>query len=290
MNSLTKPFLVEYRCQCGHLLFKGMISAGSRLEIKCKRCANIVTLSGNIFSDTQDDHFILILGEDGKILEASPSVERAMGYSLDEIKSLTIFDIAPMATIEVFKKMHNVMKRDDKHTFLSDSKFRRKDGSDIFLRSKFKVHKYAGRDCMMVFYKVVGSSLTFEFSKDLVDFECKNLEVCELVSEISTDGMILYVSRKLTEFFGKPSVDILGTSFFDYFDKDFSIKLKKDFEKMVDIQRSFIIPKQKMFSSTSYDTANDSINGDFNIFFTPQYHPDNTIKGFKTIIRSSSNC
>lgn len=46
-NSTTiesMPLLQEYRCDCGKLLFKGLLVKGI-VEIKCKRCQDIKRVS-----------------------------------------------------------------------------------------------------------------------------------------------------------------------------------------------------------------------------------------------------
>jgi|GEM_PF-5446131 len=53
---MKEECLNDYRCDCGKLLFKGSELRG-KIEIKCKRCGKIRTISGK---------FVPLLCRDGK--------------------------------------------------------------------------------------------------------------------------------------------------------------------------------------------------------------------------------
>lgn len=42
---MGKDWYQEYRCECGKLLFKGVL-VDSEVEVKCKGCKKLVTLKG----------------------------------------------------------------------------------------------------------------------------------------------------------------------------------------------------------------------------------------------------
>lgn len=87
----------EYRCSCGHLLFRGapMLSC---MEIKCHSCQKRVTLgvAKNILtSGNQSTQYVFIVHvtiQEGKpvprIVDCSPSATDALGYTRDEFLAM----------------------------------------------------------------------------------------------------------------------------------------------------------------------------------------------------------
>ena len=57
--------LIEYRCQCGKLLFKGFLLMGV-IETKCKRCGQI-----KIFQDFDENPLVNIHRTNGHVLPKS---------------------------------------------------------------------------------------------------------------------------------------------------------------------------------------------------------------------------
>lgn len=84
--------LIEYRCVCGKLLFKGLLLS-CKLEIKCKRCGAV-----KIFrSDTRGIRsFMFVVDGDGKIMDACNGVS-ALEYSRQYVIGKFLSDILPLA-------------------------------------------------------------------------------------------------------------------------------------------------------------------------------------------------
>ena len=84
----------EYRCDCGKLLFKGMLSSG-RIEIKCLRCGKILTISDSNIINGPVDNYSISFKPNGEIVDASLSVEKILGYKPDELigKKFTMFHL-----------------------------------------------------------------------------------------------------------------------------------------------------------------------------------------------------
>jgi len=58
----NSKILIEYRCQCGKLLFKGLLIIGV-IETKCKRCGQI-----KLFQDFDENHLVHISKTNGKLV------------------------------------------------------------------------------------------------------------------------------------------------------------------------------------------------------------------------------
>ena len=43
-NRRRPPPLQDWRCSCGHLLFRAELKAGTKLETKCRQCGRIVVI------------------------------------------------------------------------------------------------------------------------------------------------------------------------------------------------------------------------------------------------------
>ncbi len=87
--------LSDQRCQnCNKLLFKGVLGLGL-VEVKCPRCGNISILhSFDELLVSNPDAYILVFEPGGRIVAASDSALRQLGYSTEELTSLTMQDLA----------------------------------------------------------------------------------------------------------------------------------------------------------------------------------------------------
>lgn len=83
--------LIEYRCACGKLLFKGLMLV-SVVEIKCKRCGKTKTFKDNMRGIRS---FMLVVDGGGRIVDACEGVaalERSRQYVVGKFLS----DILPL--------------------------------------------------------------------------------------------------------------------------------------------------------------------------------------------------
>ncbi len=99
MKSLS---LNEYRCQCGKLLLKGIFFDGI-LEIKCKRCGKVNRI-GKIKHKTDNSHYLLILNEEGIIINSNDIASLTLGYKKEELIGSNLSLINPTFPKEIFNK------------------------------------------------------------------------------------------------------------------------------------------------------------------------------------------
>lgn len=83
--------LIEYRCDCGKLLFKGFMLV-SVVEIKCKRCGKTKT-----FRDTMRGirSFMFIVDDGGVIVDACEGVA-VLGYDREHALGKSVSQLLPL--------------------------------------------------------------------------------------------------------------------------------------------------------------------------------------------------
>jgi PAS domain S-box-containing protein len=70
----------EWRCDCGRLLFKGVLMVGV-METKCSRCKRMVYIQQFESVTTSEPSLFMLLSLDGEIMAVSNSVREVFGYS-----------------------------------------------------------------------------------------------------------------------------------------------------------------------------------------------------------------
>lgn len=82
----------EYRCDCGKLLFKGVVIT-SHIEIKCSRCGKIKAVSGITEGLSAERFCTLFLDDKGRILNTGEAVKDIFGYTKDEAVKMNVDEI-----------------------------------------------------------------------------------------------------------------------------------------------------------------------------------------------------
>jgi PAS domain S-box-containing protein len=95
---MEPAFLNEYRCDCGRLLFKGVLLR-CKVEIKCKRCGKIKSI---VFEEeklkdknlcTLDPcHFLSEIDSKGKFLSVNSKMAKELGYTAKEMIGRSLFE------------------------------------------------------------------------------------------------------------------------------------------------------------------------------------------------------
>lgn len=264
--------LLEYRCACNHLLFKGIISPGSNLQVKCKNCAKVVSCGSSV--ETEElvrDRFIFLLGDKAQILDSSISAVRVLGYSIEELRQMSVFDFVSHVDLFDWYKLMDLLNNMPNKFFVSDTNFTTKSGGRVKLRTKFKKHDLIKGSAVVVFYELMDSQVEDIF------FQSPNVSLLNLVIEISIDGTILYINDEFfSRFKGKKKVDILGKKIYDFFDEPHDQQFKNDLKLFNSLHKTAI------FHQIIFKCENKE---EFDLILTPVYYPDNRIKGFKVILK-----
>lgn len=85
--------LIEYRCACGKLLFRGLLLF-SIVEVKCKRCGAVKQFKDNT-SFRVPISFVLTIHEDGRIFDACRTAEYVLAYPREALFKMSIGDLCP---------------------------------------------------------------------------------------------------------------------------------------------------------------------------------------------------
>lgn len=103
MSSTSSPHLIEYRCNCGKLLFKGLIYI-STVEIKCKRCGVTRVFRGSSCESTHS--FMLVVDNGGRVVDACDGImlfELSRQYVVGKFLS----DILPLVRDAHYQRIIN---------------------------------------------------------------------------------------------------------------------------------------------------------------------------------------
>lgn len=133
--------LYSYRCNCGKLLFKGLL-ADSTIQIKCKKCGDLMSFQGQKDHVSPDGNHALMFNSDGRVISASSNIQELLGYSLEELLLKEYSDLlasAPHRLIETNIRRFWSLPSKERYFFKSKVSLKRSDGRFIAgnMQSKF---------------------------------------------------------------------------------------------------------------------------------------------------------
>ena len=86
--------------------------------------------------------------ETKRILEFNPTLHRSLGYTIEELRELTLYDILDHDQESVNRNIRHIMK--EGRTFLGERKYRRKDGSIMDVEVSVSTTAYDGKEVMCI--------------------------------------------------------------------------------------------------------------------------------------------
>jgi len=128
---MDSTFLREYRCDCGRLLFKGVVVT-SHIEIKCSRCGKINAISGIADGFSSERFYTLFLDNRGRVLNTSESARDILGYSKKEITQKYISEIISIPGSDFFEKVDLAFSTDSSadHSVKYDARQKKNNGEE----------------------------------------------------------------------------------------------------------------------------------------------------------------
>jgi PAS domain S-box-containing protein len=256
--------LRTYRCICGKLLFKGLLLS-STIQIKCKKCGELISFQGLSDQPTREDKYALMTDKQGRVISASSNIRRLLGYELDEFLSHTLSSLTPKSSDKIFfdgfKRMWAI-KNKQKYYFKSQTMHRRKNGSQIVGTMISKFITTPNGDYLFGIFRP-GLSPTQSMNEP----EFAGLIQYPYFGHINIDGVITYsayakenvVKKPLTKFLSEEKTSV---------EKELSVKLKKC--------KPFCLLAKRYSNSRSGNLI--TMDG----FFTPSLDKHGKVTGFLT--------
>jgi PAS domain S-box-containing protein len=109
---MEKINLEEYRCPCGKLLFKGIVLK-SFVEIKCKRCGEIISF-GDLLKSEAPFSFFMSVDRKGVIKDICRGAEIILGYSRSDLVGKSITSLCPMVHDKIAEHNNKKPKKNQK--------------------------------------------------------------------------------------------------------------------------------------------------------------------------------
>src|SRR5205085_9973189 len=87
------------------------------------------------------------VAEGGRIVEANPAYQKMLGYSLEELRRRTIFDLTHPEDVEANRQLYAEMRTGRRHSYQIEKRFIRKGGSVFWGRlTAYPLRDEGGRD------------------------------------------------------------------------------------------------------------------------------------------------
>lgn|SRR5574343_235402 len=266
---MSKGVIIEYRCDCRQLLFKGTIVL-SRIELKCKRCSKVVVIDPDN-SDDGAQHYGIMVDSNLNIINASKNASNILGYSNEEFLNMKGYELSPYYTKDEAVVNFNTSIKIKEKPIAFDSAHKTKDGKIINLRVRTHTTGIFNKGYVLYLFETI----------DLVDNintkDCANFEVFDTIFSFNNDGNVDYVSNKICTDLNWNKFNILGVNF----------KTLLDLDSVPDFDR-----KLKAFNSTRFPFEIDGLkikNADNfplkKAFFLPRYKDDGHLRGYAVIFR-----
>jgi len=133
---MSSTLLVEYRCACGKLLFKGLLYQ-SIVEVKCRRCGEVTTRGLN----EAPAHAVLESDIKGNLVEISGNVVGVLGSGREHFIGRHLFEVLPL--------LRDAPEKAPEHAYsFTDTVLRLHDGSEqkvaSCILSKYQDGSFAG--------------------------------------------------------------------------------------------------------------------------------------------------
>lgn len=261
--------LFEYRCDCGQLLFKGLLF-DSTLEIKCRRCKKILGLKENPLAQNPEKSYVILYDHKGDVVGTSASSHKILGYTQDDLLTKNIRDISLFIKDNLqYKKLLHKVKKVGIEPLIVETFHRKKSGEIVSIRARIKLQIVQNKAYAVVFHEIVKRDNAFTYYPEPLS---DKIVPCKYVSEMNTDNLFTYVSTGFSDLLQREQIDMIGKSLFEFCPSRESSRLKRDFALMLEHQRSFRIPQLKLQKKDRSFIECDTC-------FITHYREDNSLRG-----------
>lgn len=260
--------LFESRCTCGQLLFKGFLK-DSLIEIKCRKCKKILSITGSNILNGIENYFLLY-DSSGYVVDTYSSKETILGYKKEELLGKHIDSI----DLHVDRDLHeNLWKKANMTRFdplLVETFHKRKNGELVCVQENIQFRTINEKNYAIVSYEVVEKSKGAIYQLNIAP----TLEnISGPVAEINIDGLITYVSNEFASDLIFGSFEMLGKSFFNFCADEIAETFKTQFSALLHSRKSFSVPYMKLVKK-------DKSVVRYNLSFITTYQKNNSLRGF----------
>lgn len=196
---LTSP-LLEYRCTCGRLLFKGVVRIAP-IQIKCRRCGCVQTFGSA--EGGEDRRYGFMVNGAGRITAVSETAPAILGYTAEELYGMDAGQL---------------------HAYVPSAPRRCPSRTSLMAHETHRT-KSNGMLSVRVQREPVGGEELAELHlcevyvprKEVVqDAPEDGIRVHDLAAAIDTRGRCTYASEQLTRFLGTADAVLLGTDLLEF--------------------------------------------------------------------------
>jgi PAS domain S-box-containing protein len=222
--------LKDYRCgECDKLLFKG-ICFDCKVEIKCRRCGKINKIDTIKLTD-EPNQYLLIVDDNGQIINASESACRILKFNDREISGKFLADIDRTITEEMNRRFFGKESVLNKENFFQLETFHQaKDGTIIPVIVHLKLYQPAGSEhYLLVWAEFKAREVENKFSvENALEFPDN---ACDFHFSLDKNGLVQSVSQSVEKLLGFKQALIIGKKYFDLLPAPSSEQSRKAFEK-----------------------------------------------------------
>jgi diguanylate cyclase (GGDEF)-like protein/PAS domain S-box-containing protein len=173
--------------------------------------------TGGIFRavfENANDGILLAEAKSLKLLLANAEICRTLGYTPEEIKTLTLRDIHPAIDLSCVSADVNLHEKKDRENF----PVKHKDGSILYADITFACLEIDGKSYWAEFLKNISHGIKAEDeSNGNGERLCKFFDdLPALVCEFIPDGTLSFVNRAFSEYFKSTSEELVGQSFLNF--------------------------------------------------------------------------
>ena len=259
--------LLEYRCECHRLLFKGALLT-SRVQIKCKRCGKISTFGVEASATEQSAQYGLVLDADAQVTAVSDTAPLVLGYSTEELLQMhgneLLKRLPDRHTMDSWRQVETTAH----DCFVFDSVQHTKAGVDMPVRVRVQ---YPTKDTSphTVYLCETLDSSTPVGTKQPALVVTRH----DLVAEVDCAGVFTYVSESLGALQGQSDFSLYGSRLFDVVQLPDDVSYQDVFADMAEDQGAYSLEAAALVDQAG-------VRHNLRLHHTPRYRDDGHLLGY----------
>lgn len=270
----TISLLNNYRCTCGKLLLKGILFDGI-LEIKCKRCGEIVKIGESKLVE-DSNHYLLIIDDKGIITNASDSILQILGYYPEEIIGKSLMQLNSSLPKEIGIKFFGEDSLINMDSCIRlDTVHKSKSGDNIPVSVVLRLYSPTSQDKYILEYvtvknEVVNQDVSSSDSSQFIE------NTCDYYFDIDKNGVVEHISETMEKLFQHRQERITGKNYFDFLPFTKIIDEKKKFTHFSTKEQSY-----RVVQDVGLDSKGKAIYSD--LYFTTKFNEIGNFGGYRVL-------